>query len=230
MDEQALIQLITEEVLRHLASTNGQAAAGIAPSFPQDGDTRITGIPIGVSVRHLHLSRADVDTLFGKGYELKPLRELYQPGAFAAQETVTLVGPKGAITGVRILFPLRKKTQVEVARTDAIQLGVMPPVLLSVNDGTGAPITLVGPQGSLYVPDALIRAKRHVHMPPRDAELWGVRDREHMDVEVEGVQGAVLKDVIVRVSPEYLAEMHIDTDEGNALDLCCGQRAWIVKR
>ena len=220
MDDQALIQLITEEVLRYVASSNGQTAA--------DGDTVKTGIPIGVSVRHLHLSREDVDALFGKGYELKPLRELYQPGQFAAQETVTLVGPKGAITGVRILFPLRKKTQVEVARTDAIQLGIMPPVLLSVNDGTGAPITLVGPQGSLYRPDSLIRAKRHVHMSPRDAELWGVRDREHVTVEVEGDQGALLKDVIIRVSPEYLAEMHIDTDEGNAMDLCCGQQAWIL--
>ncbi|MDW8364923.1 MAG: phosphate propanoyltransferase [Abditibacteriales bacterium] len=222
VDDQALVQLITEEVLRYLASSNGQRAP--------EGDTVQTGIPIGVSVRHLHLCRADLDALFGKGYELKPLRELYQPGQFAAQETVTLVGPKGAITGVRILFPLRKKTQVEVARTDAIHLGVMPPVLLSVHDGVGAPITIVGPQGSLYLPDALIRAKRHIHMSPRDAEQWGVRDREHVTVEVEGDQGALLKDVIIRVSPEYRAEMHIDTDEGNAMDLCCGQRAWIVAK
>jgi putative phosphotransacetylase len=221
VDDQALVQLITEEVLRYIASANGQKAGG---------DTVQRGIPIGVSVRHVHLSREDLDVLFGKGYELKPLRELYQPGQFAAQETVTLVGPKGAITGVRILFPLRKKTQVEVARTDAIQLGIMPPVLLSVHDGVGAPITLVGPKGSLYRSDSLIRAKRHIHMSPRDAELWGVRDREHVTVEVEGDQGALLKDVIIRVSPEYLAEMHIDTDEGNAMDLCCGQRAWIVKQ
>jgi propanediol utilization protein len=221
VDEHALIQLITEEVLRHFASLNGQSV---------DGDTVKTGIPIGVSVRHLHLTREDVDVLFGRGYELKALRELYQPGQFAAQETVNLVGPKGAITGVRILFPLRKKTQVEVARTDAIQLGIMPPVLLSVNHGTGSPITLVGPNGSLYAPEALIRAKRHVHVSPRDAAQWNVSDGEHVDVEVEGIQGAVLKDVIIRVSPDFLAEMHIDTDEGNALDLCCGQRAWIVKQ
>jgi putative phosphotransacetylase len=220
VNDQALIQLITEEVLRHFASSNGQTA---------NGDTVKTGIPIGVSVRHLHLTREDVDALFGKGYELQALRQLYQPGQFAAQETVTLVGPKGAITGVRILFPLRKKTQVEVARTDAIQLGIMPPVLLSVNHGQGSPITLVGPKGSLYRPEALIRAKRHVHISPRDAAQWSLRDSEHVDVEIEGVQGAVLKDVIIRVSPEYLAEMHIDTDEGNAMDLCCGQRAWIRK-
>lgn len=186
-------------------------------------------IPIGVSVRHVHLTREHLDVLFGTGYELTVRNELYQPGFYAANECVTLATPKRALHNVRILFPLRAYSQVELARSDAVPLGVNPPVRLSGDiDGTPG-ITLVGPAGSVQLDRGLIIAARHVHMGPECAARMGVVNKQEISVEVDGPRGAVLHHVIVRVNPGELLEMHIDTDEANAADVTQGVTARMIR-
>ncbi len=180
---------------------------------------RARPIPIGVSVRHVHLSREDCDKLFGPGYELTKRRDVTQPGQFVTRETVDLVGPKGEIRGVAIINPLRKQTQVEVARTDAFALGVKPPLRESGKlDGTPG-LTLRGPAGEIQIESGVILAHRHVHMNPTQAKEYGVADRDMIKVRVEGDREMTMGDVIVRVSPKYDLDLHIDTDEANAAGL-----------
>lgn len=177
-------------------------------------------IPLGVSARHCHLSEELVSALFGKGYVLTPKRSLSQPGQFAAEETVGIAGPKGAIHHVRILGPARSMTQVEVSLTDARQLGIDVPVRLS-GDLEGAPgVTIIGPHGSRYIPESLIVAKAHIHMTPDDAKRLSVTNGQSVGVTGDG-QGrrATFHDVTVRVSERYRLEMHVDTDEANAAGL-----------
>lgn len=186
-------------------------------------------IPIGVSVRHVHLTREHLDVLYGPGYELTVRNELYQPGFYAANECVTLATPKRALHNVRILFPLRAYSQVELARSDAVPLGVNPPVRLSgdIDDTPG--ITLVGPAGSVQLDRGLIIAARHVHMGPECAARMGVANKQQISVEVDGPRGVVLHHVIVRVNPGELLEMHIDTDEANAADVTQGVTARMIR-
>ena len=135
-----------------------------------------SGIPVGISNRHLHLSQADMDVLFGTGYQMTTIKDLSQPGQYACKETVTICGPKGAIEGVRILGPVRTKTQVEILAGDCFKLGVTAPSRLS-GELVGTPgITIVGPKGSVQTSEGLIVAQRHIHMTPQDAEHFGVRD------------------------------------------------------
>lgn len=186
-------------------------------------------IPIGVSVRHVHLCRADLDVLYGPGYELTVRNELYQPGFYAANETVTLATPKRALHGVRILFPLRPHSQVELARSDAVQLGVNPPVRLS-GDIEGTPgITLIGPAGSLQLAKGMIIAARHVHMGPECARRFGVQNGQKISVAIDGARALVLHEVVVRVTDNTLLEMHLDTDEANAADVAQGVYARMVR-
>ncbi len=180
-------------------------------------------------MRHVHLCRADADVLFGRGYEFKPRNELYQPGQFAAQETVTLAGPRGTLSGVRVLTPLRQKSQAEVARTDAIGLGLVPPVLQSAESGPATRIIIVGPAGVVDLPDALICAHRHVHMSPQEAEQFRVKDADRVKVRVTGVRAMVLENVIVRVGANFRLQMHMDTDEANAADVSLGAKAYLVR-
>jgi acetate kinase len=180
---------------------------------------RARPIPVGVSVRHVHLSRGDCDALFGPGYELTKKRDVTQPGQYVTRETVDLVGPKGEIRSVAIINPLRKQTQVEIARTDAFALGVSPPLRESGKlDGTPG-ITLRGPSGTISIPSGVILAHRHVHMNPAQAKDYGVQDKDLIKVRVEGDREMTMGDVIVRVHPEYELDMHIDTDEANAAGL-----------
>ena len=180
---------------------------------------RTKPIPVGVSVRHVHLSRADCDALFGVGYELSRRRDVTQPGQFVTRETVDLVGPRGEIAGVAIINPLRKETQVEVARTDAFRLGVDPPLRESGSlDGTPG-ITLRGPKGEVTIARGVILAHRHVHMHPDEARSFGVSDKDLIRVRVEGEREMTMGDVIVRVRPDFTLDMHIDTDEANAAGL-----------
>ncbi|HVK73732.1 MAG TPA: acetate/propionate family kinase [Kofleriaceae bacterium] len=173
-------------------------------------------IPVGVSVRHVHLSRPDCDVLFGAGYELARKRDVTQPGQYVTRETVDLIGPKGEITGVAIIAPLRKETQVEVARTDALRLGVDPPLRESGKlDGTPG-LRLRGPAGEVAIGRGVILAHRHVHMHPDDARRFGVGDKDVITVRVEGDREMVMGDVLVRVHPEYALDLHLDTDEANA--------------
>ncbi|MFN4189788.1 MAG: phosphate propanoyltransferase [Pseudothermotoga sp.] len=187
------------------------------------------GIVVGVSNRHVHLSREDLDILFGKGYELKPIKDLGQPGQYAADEKVIIVGPKGAIEQVRVLGPVRNQTQIEVSRTDAFKLGLNPPVRDS-GDIEGTPgIVIVGPKGTVVKNKGVILAKRHIHMHTKDAEHYGVKDRDIVKVicEKDG-RRLIFDDVLIRVSEKFALEFHVDTDEANASLLNNGDLVWII--
>jgi acetate kinase len=188
---------------------------------PSAARTRVTGgsIPVGVSVRHMHLSREHCDVLFGKGYELTMKRPVSQPGQYVCRETVDVVGPKGELEGVGIINPLRKETQVEVSRTDAFGLGVNPPLRESGQLDGSPGITLRGPKGTVTLSRGVILAQRHVHMHPDDAKRFGVSDKNVIKVRVEGDREMTFGDVIVRVSDQFALDMHLDTDEANAAAL-----------
>lgn len=186
-------------------------------------------VPVGVSARHCHLSRGDLNILFGKDYSLTPKFELYQPGQFAAEETVTIVGPKGAIHNVRILGPLRNRSQVEISISDSYKLGFQPPVRLSGDLVGSSPVTLVGPKGSIYLKEGLIIAQAHIHMSPLDAERFSLQHGDTVSVLFENKSRKIqFNEVVVRVSPNYRLEMHIDTDEANAGQIVTGQMGRIV--
>jgi putative phosphotransacetylase len=177
---------------------------------------------VHASARHVHLCREDLDRLFGPGYELSVERPLYQPGNFAAKETVTLIGPRSRlISNLRVLGPLRSRTQVELAFTDAVTLGYDDvPIRLSGNlDGTPGAV-LMGPTGVVELNEGVIRAAMHAHMGPDDAAHYGVRQGDVMKLRVGGDAGVTFERVHVRVDPTYRLEVHMDTDEANA----CGLR------
>lgn len=205
MQEQQLVKEITKLVTEQLKNVDVYNSA----------DT----IPVGISARHVHLSREDVETLFGKGYQLTKKKEL-MGGQFAAEERVTLVGTKlRAIENVRVLGPERSQSQVEVAKTDAIKLGLSAPVRLSGDLAGSAPIALVGPKGAVYLQEGCIVAQRHIHMAPADAARFGVVDKQVVKIRFESGRGGILEDVQIRVDDTFTLEMHIDTDEANALGI-----------
>jgi acetate kinase len=180
----------------------------------------IPTIPIAVSGRHIHLTQEAVDALFGKGYQLTEKIPLSQPGQFACNEQVTIVGPKNQIERVRVLGPTRPKNQLEVSRTDEFFLGVDAPVRASGKVENTPGIKLVGTEGTYNMTEGVICAWRHIHMTPKDAETFGVADKDIVDVEVSnGLRPLTFGNVLVRVSPKYTLEMHIDTDEANAAEL-----------
>jgi putative phosphotransacetylase len=186
-------------------------------------------IPVGVSNRHIHLSQKDVEALFGPGYTLTVMKWLSQPGEFAAQETVTIVGPKNEIRNVRILGPARSQTQVEISRSDSFVLGVKAPLRMS-GDLKGTPgIKIVGPKGEITIDEGVIVAQRHIHMTPADAIRFGVADREVVQVKTTGERSLVFGEVIVRVKESYALDFHIDTDEANAAGLKTGDTVELVK-
>lgn len=187
-------------------------------------------VTVGISNRHLHLSQADLETLFGEGYQLTVYKELSQPGQYAAAEQVTLVGPKGQIPGVRVLGPVRSRTQIEVAMTDAYKLGLKPPVRDSGDLAGSAPITIQGPKGSVELSEGVILAWRHIHMHTSDAEARGLKDKDMVNVRIGGPRGIVFENVIVRVRDDFALEMHIDTDEANAALLKNGAEIEIIKQ
>lgn len=173
-------------------------------------------VPIGISNRHVHLSQAHLEALFGKGYQLNFLKDLTQPGQFAAQETVTLKGPKGTIGKVRILGPVRKETQIEVSVTDCFTLGVKPMVRDSGQlDGTEG-ITIIGPIGEIATDKGVIVAGRHIHFHTDQAKKYGVKDGQKVKVCVPGLRPIIFDDVLVRAGDKYELEFHLDTDEANA--------------
>jgi acetate kinase len=181
-------------------------------------------IPIAVSARHVHLCRETLDALFGKGYELTPMKPLSQPGQFAANETVTLTGPKNKIEQVRILGPLRPKDQVEISRTDEFFLGLDAPVRESGHTENTPGMTLTGPYGSAHLQTGVICAWRHIHMHPDDAKEFGVQDKDIVSVDVDDPDRPLtFHNVLIRVSDKFRLEMHIDTDEGNAAEIRSGE-------
>lgn len=184
-------------------------------------------IPVEISAHHVHLSQADVEALFGPGHQLTPMHELSQPGQYACEEKVHLVGPKGRIANVRVLGPTRKETQVEIAMTEQFKLGVQPPIRQS-GDLSGTPgLTLEGPHGSTQIERGVICAQRHIHMSPDDALRFRVRDNTVVRVRIAGERELIFGDVVVRVNPAFRLAMHIDTDEGNAGNIRTGMLGYI---
>ena len=182
-------------------------------------------IPIAISARHVHLTQETVDILFGKGHQLTSYKPLSQPGQFACEEMVTLIGPKNKIERVRVLGPVRSYNQVEISRTDEFFLGVDAPVRESGHIQGTPGITLETPNGSITLKEGLICALRHIHMHPDDAEYFGVSDQDIVEVDVDDkVRPITFKNVVIRVSNQFKLEMHIDTDEGNAAEITNGMR------
>lgn len=176
-------------------------------------------IPIGVSNRHIHVSQKDLDKLFGEGYNLTKKGELKQPGQFAANETVTIRGPKGEFENVRILGPVREESQVEISMTDSFRLGVRPPIKESGQLENTPGLEIIGPKGTVKIPQGTIIALRHIHMTPEQAVKIGVKDKDVVEVETFGERQGVLGNVLIRVSDKYSLEMHVDVDEANACSL-----------
>lgn len=206
---------LVEKIVREVVSKQGVSA---------------DSVPIGISNRHIHLSTADVETLFGKGYTLTKLKDLSQPGQYACKETLTIVGPSmRPIEGVRVLGPERKKTQVEISRTDSFQLKLKPPVRESGKTENSAPITIIGPKGVISLDEGCIIANRHIHMSEQEGERFGVKDCDYVTVELSGERRTRFYDVQIRVHKDFRLEMHIDTDDANAAGVKNGDLATIVK-
>lgn len=204
----ALDEKLVESIVRSILDghSGSQETAGGLPE-----------IPVGVSARHIHLTRTHMDILFGPGSELTPMKEL-MGGQFAAQEQVTIIGPSlRPIEKVRVLGPLRKATQIEISRTDTFVLKVKPPVRPSGQIAGSAGLTIVGPKGTVRVDQGCIIANRHIHMSPADAQLYGVKDGDLVTCMAKGERETQWFGVQIRVDPSFTLEMHIDTDDANAV-------------
>ena len=185
-------------------------------------------VPIGVSARHIHLTQAHVEILFGPGAALTEWKPLSQPKQYAAQEMVAVHGPKGSFPKVRILGPARSLTQLEISRTDAFALGINPPVRESGNIAGTPGVRIVGPAGEVTVDEGVIIAARHIHFHTSDAQRWGIRDKQLLKVKAGGERGVIFNQVLARVSDQYALDMHIDTDEGNAAGVTTGEYGEIL--
>lgn len=190
-----------------------------------------TRVLINLSNRHMHVSKEDLAALFGPAHSLTKTKDLLQPGQFACDETVTIRGPKGAISGVRILGPERKETQCEILSSDVFKLGVAGcPVRESGKLDGSMGFVIEGPAGTVKKDKGLIIAKRHIHFDPRSAAAFGVSDNELVDLRVEGERGAVFLNVVCRVNEAYALECHLDFDEGNAVGIASGAFGAVVKK
>lgn len=184
---------------------------------------------IETSARHVHVSRRVLDILFGEGYELTKKKDLSQPGQYACEERVAVVGPKSSFPAVSILGPERKETQVELSASDARSIGVKAPIRESGDLEGSAPCKLVGPKGEVELKDGVIVAKRHIHMTPDEAEQFGIKDKQVVSVKLDtDGRSLIFGDVVVRVSPSYALAMHIDTDESNAASCVPGLMGEII--
>jgi len=185
-------------------------------------------INVGISNRHIHLSETDKTILFGQNYKMTKLKDLKQPGQFACKETVTIKGPKGEIENVRVLGPERKQTQVEISQSDSIKLGISAPLRESGDLADSSPITVIGPKGSLKLEEGAITALRHIHMSASEAEKFGVRNGQIVSVKVNTPKGGTLDHVLVRSGDAHRLEMHIDTDEANAMGIQANQNVELI--
>ena len=186
-------------------------------------------VEVEASGRHVHLSQQDLDTLFGAGYQLTPVKDLSQPGQYACKERVTITGPKGSIKNVVILGPVRKASQVEVSLTDALALGIKVPVRMS-GDIAGTPgVTITNGDRTIELKEGLIVAQRHLHITPEDAIKFNVSDGEIIKVKVFGERPVIFDDLAVRVSKNFHTDVHIDYDEANACGYTKGTMGLIIK-
>ena len=184
---------------------------------------------VGLSNRHVHLSKDHIDILFGEGHELTPIKDLSQPGQYACDEKVDLVGPKRTIKGVRILGPARKESQVEISLSDAFTLGLDNVPVRDSGKLEGTPgLKLVGPKGEVVLDKGVIVAARHLHMHTSDAEKYGLKDKDLVQVKVGGPRGLTFDNVLVRVNDEYALDMHVDVEEGNAAGLKNGDEIEVI--
>lgn len=213
----AQITAMVSKVLREL---------GVSTEAGDGGEMQV---PVGVSNRHIHLTREHMEILFGKGYELTSIKELSQPGQFACKEVLTIAGPSmRTIENVRVLGPLRKQTQVEISCTDSYVLKVKPPVRESGALKGSAPVTIIGPKGVVSIDEGCIIANRHIHMHPDDAARFHVKDGDTVTIQADGKRRTRWYDVQIRVHENFRLEMHVDTDDANAAGLPCGCKVSIV--
>jgi len=216
VDNSALVELITQMVKQELANVqttqNNSAGSGV-----KQANDRL--IPVGISNRHVHLSPGHVEMLFGPGYKLTRLKDLSQPGQYTCRETVTLVGPKGVLENVRVLGPSRGSTQVEISISDCFKLGIKAPIRDSGDLEGSASVSVVGPAGSVTIPEGCIIANRHIHMHTNDASRFGVKNGDRVSVRAKGPRAVTYSEVLVRVSDKYKLELHLDIDEANAVGL-----------
>ncbi len=230
LERGAVERLVRQALSRQMGDgpTNGHARGREAAAVPAPPYT--PKLVVNVSARHCHVTPEDLERLFGKGHQLRPYKWLYQDGFFAAEEAVTVIGPRQRmIPNVRILGPCRDHTQVELAFTEAIMLGLDIPVRKSGDHRDSPGAYLMGPAGMVAMKAGVIRHERHVHMGPRDAEHYGVKDGGRLHLRVKSTCSAVLEDLLVRIAPQGKLEVHIDTDEGNAVDLPHATRLELFK-
>lgn len=186
-------------------------------------------VTVGLSNKHVHLSKEHINILFGEGHELTPMKDLSQPGQFACDEKVDLVGPKRTIKGVRILGPARKETQVEISLSDGFTLGLKEVPVRDSGKTDGTPgVKLVGPCGEVELEKGVIAASRHIHMHTSDAEKYGLKDKDIVQVKVGGQRGLTFDNVLIRVHDEYALDMHLDVEEGNAAGLVNGDTVEVI--
>ena len=221
--ESLVRQVVREKIAGRAASGRGDGVRSSAGGQPNP-------LVVNVSARHMHVTPADLETLFGPGAKLTKLKDLYQQGEFASEQTVTIVGPRQrVIPNVRILGGTRSASQIELSYTDGIYLGLDLPLRVSGNiDGTPG-VTVLGPAGALQMSRGVIRAKRHVHMSQADMAYYGVRDGDDMRLVIDGPCGVTFHGVTVRHHPKVVLEVHIDTDEGNACDIESATRMELIK-
>lgn len=212
MNEEQLVELIVKEVMAKL----------------KDQPQQKREVVCNVSARHIHLSQAHVEALFGEGYQLTKLKDLMQPGQYASNETVAVIGPKGTFPKVRILGPARGDTQLEISATDARTIGVQPVVRMSGKVQGTPGFIIEGPKGRVTVEQGAIVAARHIHATPADAERLGVKDGQMVRVRKTGDRAVVFENVVFRVSPNFALEMHLDTDEANAAMIKDGDMLEII--
>lgn len=209
LDRSAVERVVREVVKARLAANGSGGAAGPKPN-----------LLVNISARHMHITQENLEILFGAGSKLTVNKMLYQEGQFASDQTVTIIGPRHrTIPNLRILGPCRTLNQIELSFTDGIAMGIDLPVKMS-GDVKGTPGCIVmGPKGHIVLDEGVIRAKRHVHMSPSDAQYYGVKQGDAMVLEIDSGCPIQLRDVMARIDPAFKLEVHIDTDEGNACDL-----------
>ena len=225
MDRGSVEQMVRRVLQDRFVGHVGKEAAG--PPAANGGPNPLL---VNVSARHVHVKQDDLEVLYGPGSQLTKMRDLYQAGEFASEQTVNIVGPRNRmIPSVRILGPTRDYTQVELAYTDGVFLGVKLPLRISGNHEDTPGCVLVGSHGALALQQGVIRAERHVHMNVDDLAHYGVKDAEYMKLQIDGPCGVTFDRVKVRQHPRVKLEVHIDTDEGNACDLTSATRMTLIK-
>ncbi len=224
-------RLVREALMRRL-----RGAGSAPPSRERHAEMPLSAggpphpLVVNVSARHMHVTQAHLDALFGPGSKLTKLKDLYQQGEFASEQLVTIVGPRQRIIpNVRILGPMRDYTQVELSYTDGIYLGIDLPLRISGNHKDTPGCTLLGPRGAVHLDKGVIRAERHAHMSTEDMNYYGVKDGDYLKLKIEGPCGLTLDRVKVRYHPKVVLEVHIDTDEGNACDLDSATKLELIK-